>query len=716
MKKLTRLVSGFLSAALIFEFAVPGVQQYIAAADETIESMSMVIKSGFEKYETEIDITKFGIYYTGDKEKDGESAARIQEIISYVYSDPELFYLKTDNNYKIHFQLDENSNQWMFASVSVNYLNTYEEVIPLKEEFNNKVDEIIDKEFNDGMTELQKVLKAHDYLALNTKYDTTGEIPDYNGGSSAYDVLVCGNGVCQGYAQAFNVLMDRLGMESIMVTSRDMNHAWNLVSVDGEWYHIDATWDDPTPDRKGLVNHKYFMLSDEAISQKGEYRDYTHYSWDSKGFKATSTKYDNAFWGAVSTEMFIEDGKWYYVDRNGVYSTYVEATGETNTFVSVCEENWPVYGATDGSYYLDKYTTLIVSGNTIYFNTPTQIYSMKLDGSEKRGLQYINPYDVQGYVYGLTLKDNVLYAVIKQDPKDEGTLYEAMNLELDKFTVIDMLQQTIDSLAEGQSATVQMDTETIVPAAAIESMKDRDITITLDLGDYNWKLSGKKIDEAKDLNLEIKQDQGIIPDDMLNSILDRKSQAVELNLTHNGPFGLKADINYDLGEKFAENVAVLYYYNEANNTMDELDFMMVDRFGKIDITLEHASSYALVLRDMRAPDDPITDEPEKPPQVEEPEVTTTPVTSEPETVITESTSESTVTMGELVPSYVLGDANMDGIVDLMDLSTVSLVTLNEATLEGDAYLAADVNRDGKVNLQDITMLKQYVMNKISSFE
>ena len=45
-----------------------------------------------------------------------------------------------------------------------------------------------------------------------------------------------------------------------------MNHAWNLIKIDGEWYHIDVTWDDPTPDLLGRVNHVFFLISDDAIA------------------------------------------------------------------------------------------------------------------------------------------------------------------------------------------------------------------------------------------------------------------------------------------------------------------------------------------------------------------------------------------------------------------------------------------------------------------
>jgi hypothetical protein len=297
-----------------------------------------------------------------------------------------------------------------------------------------------------------------------------------------------------------------------------------------------------------------------------------------------------------------------------------------------------------------------------------------------------------------------------------------MSLHLNEYSFIDTLLQSISDMRDGDELSFNMqDTEKILPAAAIECMKDRDVNLLLDLGDYSWDINGKDItaESAKDLNLEIKQDQGIIPEELKNSISGKNHTFVELNLTHDGMFGLTASINYSLGFEHADDIAVLYYYNQAEGKMDEIDYMMVDRFGNIDISLEHASSYAVVLRDMNAPEDPIIEDEEKPPQVTEEPVVTTPTTiAPPEEPTVSETTDPIITDAPIQveeSDELLGDLTMDGIIDLLDLTVLSMMCLGEVEIDDINLTIGDVNRNGSIELSDLARMRQFVMNSISEF-
>ena len=107
-------------------------------------------------------------------------------------------------------------------------------------------------------SEYDKVKKAHDWVALNIKYDVQSFLSGRYQSQAAGAVLRRGLAVCAGYADVFNMLCDALKIECIIVNGyargygsaifkyedpNDSNHAWNIVTIAGNKYLIDITWD-----------------------------------------------------------------------------------------------------------------------------------------------------------------------------------------------------------------------------------------------------------------------------------------------------------------------------------------------------------------------------------------------------------------------------------------------------------------------------------------
>lgn len=114
----------------------------------------------------------------------------------------------------------------------------------------------------------------HDYMVLNCRYAVDGYI-DGVYSRDAWDyagVFVHRQAVCQGYALAFKLCMDILGIESRVIVGNagEGAHAWNAVRLDGEWYYVDVTWDDPVPDVEGKVVYNYFNVPQWWIEQEHE--------------------------------------------------------------------------------------------------------------------------------------------------------------------------------------------------------------------------------------------------------------------------------------------------------------------------------------------------------------------------------------------------------------------------------------------------------------
>lgn len=140
-----------------------------------------------------------------------------------------------------------------------------------------KIYDIADQITTASMSTREKVKAVHDWLCIHVAYDYDNYL-NHSIPRSSYDIqgpIYYGKAVCQGYALTFQAFMDVLGIESEFIGGYATNssghtgsHAWNKVKVDGIWYWIDVTWDDPVPDSPGIVYwYKYFLISEEQMSR-----------------------------------------------------------------------------------------------------------------------------------------------------------------------------------------------------------------------------------------------------------------------------------------------------------------------------------------------------------------------------------------------------------------------------------------------------------------
>ena len=113
----------------------------------------------------------------------------------------------------------------------------------------------------DGMSDTEKVTAIHDYLIYHADYTANGDTTQATERNCRVAGLVLdGSAVCSGYANTFYLFCKAAGLDCEYVRGEsvpkkdDFGHAWNRVKVDGKWYYVDCTWDDPVGGHK-----KYFM-------------------------------------------------------------------------------------------------------------------------------------------------------------------------------------------------------------------------------------------------------------------------------------------------------------------------------------------------------------------------------------------------------------------------------------------------------------------------
>ena len=146
---------------------------------------------------------------------------------------------------------------------------------------------------------IEKAKAVHDYLKRNCKYASKGTAEYIFNAYGAFGKKKC---VCQGYVAAFKMAMDELGITCDIASSDNTmagGHAWNRIKVSGKWYNVDATVDDPMPDRgmNGQMFSNAFMKSDKVLKKLGKKDGFDGYDYGMYGFyynsKCTSTKYDS---------------------------------------------------------------------------------------------------------------------------------------------------------------------------------------------------------------------------------------------------------------------------------------------------------------------------------------------------------------------------------------------------------------------------------------
>ena len=276
-----------------------------------------------------------------------------------------------------------------------------------------------------GMDELQKLLVLHDYLAMNVAYDQKNYVAQTIPSASytPYGALVLRTAVCQGYTLAYQMLLKRCGIPSTYVSSKAMKHGWCMVQLWGDWYHVDVTWDDPAPDTPGMARHKYFLLSDAAISDE----KHRHFGWVSEHVCRNDRFDSNMFWGNTDIPIPFTDSDTYWLLRgngDGLNQTInllrrSWSTGEYEVAASV-KGCWPSWNK-PGYYWNKAYSGLVLWNGRLFFNDKQHVYAYD---PAKRTQEIVFTYrGGEGYLYGLTHDGSKMQYLLKQDAEQKtGTL------------------------------------------------------------------------------------------------------------------------------------------------------------------------------------------------------------------------------------------------------------------------------------------------------
>lgn len=145
---------------------------------------------------------------------------------------------------------------------TIHYTESYKQVKSL----NKEIKKVLKSLQVSKLSQVGKVKAIHDYIVNLVEYDVSLNKPDH----SAYGGLVSSKHrtVCQGYALLVYKMLTEAGVPAHYVTGyAGEDHAWNVVKIDGKWYYLDATWNDPVSDQP-ILSHEYFLVGSKKMKEE----------------------------------------------------------------------------------------------------------------------------------------------------------------------------------------------------------------------------------------------------------------------------------------------------------------------------------------------------------------------------------------------------------------------------------------------------------------
>lgn len=381
-------------------------------SEELDPELEAKICNALSSHAESVDISEFLL-----SEKD------LQAVISEIrFTHPEFFYVEKEFAYSV-------SNS-LVTELRPKYLYNAQETQVLMAEYEAMVDAIV-ASIPQG-SDFDKLLYLHDYFVQNYSYDYTYKIRD------AYTFFKQKTGVCQAYMLALIAVTDEIGIESIPVTSSRMNHAWNLVKLDGEWYHVDVTWDDAVS-YPSYTSYSYFLQSDagiiaidaEHIDPSAETPDW-HCDWSATQ-SATDIKYDDAVWRGTHTPMVVANGTYYCVvsesGAEGGRSVGAIYSGSDPTALSRLFAVNGVWRENGGLSYVDCFAGLAVYNGELIYNTNNMLHAYHMTTGADRVIGFLgiaNNESVFG-ICGIT-STGVISCVVA--PTASGEVYRIVSYQL----------------------------------------------------------------------------------------------------------------------------------------------------------------------------------------------------------------------------------------------------------------------------------------------
>ncbi|MCR5835037.1 MAG: transglutaminase-like domain-containing protein [Lachnospiraceae bacterium] len=273
-----------------------------------------------------------------------------------------------------------------------------------QKEVMNLAADIIKSVTDEKMSDYEKEKAIYDWMCENIGEDKgmLTVVPTSSKDSdNPYGTLKFRQAVCVGYATTFRLFMNMMGIDCMVVHNTDLFHSWNLVKLDGHWYHTDVYTDSETGD------YSHFNMSDSMRCADLE--------WDTGYFPAAdSLKYNMAYRNMEEVENVYEMPDIIRKEMNdGITSFCIRYKGKVDNEV-------------DGIIraMITSLDDALISGNLEDLPYSFNTYS------------WIRDEETGGYLYWITLNKNGVDGVANLTDKQKRELQKAVDKAFgDKLSV-----------------------------------------------------------------------------------------------------------------------------------------------------------------------------------------------------------------------------------------------------------------------------------------
>jgi len=211
------------------------------------EAIIALLAESFSKRETNFTVTINGTR--------SDISSKLTELIDEaIAKDDYTYYVLKSYSYT-----STSYNSYSIVKLEVEYRET----LAMTEHVREQAKTILQKLDVDNKSIDEKVKLIHDFIVRHVQYDEG--LTKY----TAYEALFEKEAVCQGYALLGYMMLKEAGIPVRIAEGsvKTGEHAWVMVQLDGKWFHLDLTWDDPIGQTEGNVSYKYYLVSDEKLKE-----------------------------------------------------------------------------------------------------------------------------------------------------------------------------------------------------------------------------------------------------------------------------------------------------------------------------------------------------------------------------------------------------------------------------------------------------------------